>query len=253
MTRFIVLLAFMLSMVSSFQSPAIPSKQITRTSSSSTSMKASSSMSARSLFEPLKRDEEYGSNVAQYLIDLHDNKATFDFCGGMMFQLILSHKLHQHLSTVASGEGTQPQIFDASKARMSQVPGYSKNGEAGNAQFFHGREIRKVPEAEGGFGFVLQLSLANGDDPEGWSKEEISGYDGWEHDVQRKWRTADDYQTEGFKDFKDLFGPEAFGLNHRFYLHLDSANRMWLSAEDGCEGTPAQAGGGNPIRRLFGL
>ena len=26
----------------------------------------------------------------------------------------------------------------------------------------------------------------------------------------------------------------------RFYLHFDKKNRLWLSAEDGCEGTPAQ-------------
>jgi hypothetical protein len=214
-------------------------------------MKAS--MMSASLIEPAQRDAEYGSNVAQYLLDLHDNKATFDFCGGMMFQLMISDKLHEHLSTVASGEGIQPKIFDASKARMSQIPGYSKTGEVGNAQLFHGREIRKVTGAEGGFGFVLQLSLANADDPEGWSKEEINGYDGWEHDVQRKWRAANDYEAEGFKEFKQMFGADAFGLNHRFYLHLDSANRMWLSAEDGCEGTPAKAGGGNPISRMFGL
>lgn len=239
------LLASLISVVTSFQMPSGPSSKVIFTS-----MKAAM---APSLFEPAQRDEQYGSNVAQYLLDLHDNKGTFNFCGGMMFQLMLSDKLHQNLLTVASGDGKQPEIFDASKPRMFLVPGYSKTGDADNSQFFHGRELRKVPGAEGGFGFVLQLSLANGDDPEGWSKEEISGYDGWEHDVQRKWRTAADYEAEGFKDFKQKFGDNAFGLNHRFYLHLDSADRMWLSAEDGCEGTPAIAGNTNPISRMFGF
>ena len=35
----------------------------------------------RRLVEPQGR-EEYGKNLAQYLVDLHDAKAAFDFCGG---------------------------------------------------------------------------------------------------------------------------------------------------------------------------
>jgi hypothetical protein len=252
---FLLNVASLISAVSGFQTNSVPSSKVSSFTFTSTSMKASM---APSLFEPAKRDEQYGSNVAQYLLDLHDNKGTFDFCGGMMFQLMLSNKLHQCLSTVAAsgdGDGKQPEIFDASNPRMFNVPGYSKSGDADNSQFFHGRELRKVPGAEGGFGFVLQLSLADGDDPdpEGWSKEEISGYNGWEHDVNRKWRTAADYEAEGFNDFKEKFGENAFGLNHRFYLHLDSGNRMWLSAEDGCEGTPAEAENRNPISRMFGF
>ena len=66
--------------------------------------------------------------------------------------------------------------------------------------------------------------------------QEIAGYDGWGHDQGRVWRTGDVLQSEGFDSFKSKFGPEAFTLHHRFYLHLDRANRFWLSAEDGCEG-----------------
>ena len=33
-------------------------------------------------------------SVHRYLVDLHDGNAVFDFCGGMMFQLVLSDKLH---------------------------------------------------------------------------------------------------------------------------------------------------------------
>jgi len=204
------------------------------------------------LIEPSQRDAHYGDNVAQYLVDLHDNKATFDFCGGMMFQLCLSKKLREHLLNVAEGEGgEQPIIFDSSKPMMSQLDGYARDAKADNARVFHGRELRKVPNAEGGMGFVLQLSYANGNDPEGWTKEEIQTYDGWGHDSGRTWRTADRYESEGFENFKSTYGPKAFGLNHRFYLHLDSSNRMWLSAEDGCEGTPSKAPQ-NLFSRLLG-
>ena len=44
-------------------------------------------------------------------------------------------------------------------------------------------------------------------------------------------------------------GEKAFTLHHRFYLHLDRSNQLWLSAEDGCEGRPAKAA----ERKLFGL
>ena len=71
------------------------------------------------------------------------------------------------------------------------------------------------------------------------------------HDSGRQWRKADDYEAEGFQGFKQKFGENAFGLNHRFYLHYDSENRMWLSAEDGCEGTPSPGKG--PLRSIFGF
>ena len=206
------------------------------------------------LVEPSQRDAQYGSNIAQYLLDLHDNKTTFDFCGGMMFQLSLSTKLREYLSNVAKKDDgdNQPIIFDSSKPRMFNLDGYSKDANADNMSIFHGRELRQVPDAEGGMGFVLQLSLSNGNDPEGWSAEEISTYDGWGHDSGRTWRQADIYESEGFQNFKDIYGPNAFGLNHRFYLHFDAENRIWLAAEDGCEGTPALSSQ-SPFRRVFGF
>eukprot|EP00640_Fibrocapsa_japonica_P004153 CAMPEP_0113949486 /NCGR_PEP_ID=MMETSP1339-20121228/75953_1 /TAXON_ID=94617 /ORGANISM="Fibrocapsa japonica" /LENGTH=222 /DNA_ID=CAMNT_0000956957 /DNA_START=111 /DNA_END=779 /DNA_ORIENTATION=+ /assembly_acc=CAM_ASM_000762 len=218
------------------------------------------------LLEPSQRDAKYGTNVARYLLDLHESEATFDFCGGMMFQLMLTDQLREHLTKVASqnedGNETinhfQPKIFDATKARMFNLPDYDQSANADNINIFHGRELRKVPHAKGGFGFVLQLSMAMPDgadsrDPEGWSAQEMKTYDGWAHDIGRTWRKADDYEAEGFKDFKQKFGSEAFGLNHRFYLHLDGSHRMWLSAEDGCEGTPAKSTSRNPVSRIFGL
>ena len=47
------------------------------------------------------RDAKYSSNTAQYLLDLDSEAATFDFCGGMLFQLVLSDRLKSHLQSVA--------------------------------------------------------------------------------------------------------------------------------------------------------
>ena len=84
---------------------------------------------------------------------------------------------------------------------------------------------------------------------EGWTKEEIAGYDGWGHDSGRIWRNGKMLEAEGFDTFKEKFGQAAYTLHHRFYLHFDRQNRMWLSAEDGCEGVAAPA----PEKKLFGL
>ena len=54
---------------------------------------------------------------------------------------------------------------------MFMTPGYSQDAHADNVKVFHGREIRQVPNAAGGMGFVLQLSMAEGD-PEGWTAED---------------------------------------------------------------------------------
>merc|ERR1719491_499125 len=206
------------------------------------------------LYNPVKRNARYGEgsssdlDVAQYLIDLHDAKATLNFCGGMMFQLVLSDRLRNYLGEVAEASPKQNlqqlEVFGASQSRMFQIPDYEKSANVDNVKTFHGREIRKVTDAAGGMGMVLQLSMAdlNGDgekDPEGWTVEEISDYDGWGHDVGRTWRTGETLDKEGFQTYRKQFGQDAFGLHHRFYLHFDSSNQMWLSAEDGCEGTPA--------------
>ncbi len=34
------------------------------------------------LYIPSERDAHYRGNIARYLLDLHEEKATFDFCGG---------------------------------------------------------------------------------------------------------------------------------------------------------------------------
>lgn len=184
------------------------------------------------------------TNTAKYLVDLHESKATFDFCGGMIFQLVLSDKLRAHLL-----QEKELQVFGADEPRMHLIPGYQKTAQADNKRIFHGREIRQVSDAAGGMGFVLQLSLADGKDPEGWTSAEIEGYDGWGHDSGRTWRKGDRLEEEGFVGFRERFGPSAFALHHRFYLHLDRGNRLWLAAEDGCEGTPA-AESSNPFFKL---
>ena len=200
------------------------------------------------LHVPEARDSHYADgNLAQYLVDLHDAKATFNFCGGMMFQLILSDKLREHL---ASGNAQKPVVFDADAGRMSRLPGYSRTAEADNAKIFHGREVRQVPTATGGMGFAIHLSKAGEDDPEGWTAPEVEGYDGWAHDAGRIWRTGETLEKEGFAGFRTKFGDKAYTLHHRFYLHLDRADQLWLSAEDGCEGHPAPA---VPAKKVFGL
>lgn len=239
---FFSLLLFKL--VSSFTSTSVVLRGRCSTTRSLNSRLGMNVMSP-SLLEPSKVKSKYGSNVAQYLIDLHDSEATFDFCGGMMFQLLLSDRLYDHLKQVAATDDklkeNQPVIFDKEKSRMYQIPKYIQSSKVDNVRLFHGRELRNIPQAKGGFGFVLQLSYSDDicSDPEGWSKDEIQTYDGWNHDMGRKWRKASDYEAEGFLGFSSKFHPKAFGLNHRFYLHHDKNGRMWLSAEDGCEGTPS--------------
>jgi hypothetical protein len=205
------------------------------------------------LYNAKQRDAQYGKNVAQYLIDLHDAKATFNFCGGMMFQLVLSDALHSHLSSVAKDSAQQQPILFSNAPRMFHIPDYEQSSQADNIRIFHGREIRKVQDAAGGMGMVLQLSLAadTANDPQGWTAGELADYDGWGHDSGRVWRNEIRLAKDGFPSYATQFGPEAFGLHHRFYLHLDSENKMWLSAEDGCEGTPQKVGGSNTVRGWF--
>jgi len=231
------------------------------TSTAAEAMSSSSSSSSLSyLVNPEERDQHYDGNIAQYPVDLHDNKATLNFCGGMMFQFVLSDKLRAHLQEVTATTTTttkstdeeqqqqkkqQPVVFDSSHPRMQQLPHYQKTSTVDNIQVFHGREIRQVPNATGGMNFVLQLSYSsdtdsneNECDPEGWTKEEQERYDGWGHDSGREWRKGDQLVKEGYTNFPTRFGATAFALHHRFYLHYDKQNRVWLSAEDGCEGYP---------------
>jgi len=197
------------------------------------------------LYNPAQRDAHYGRplNVAQYLVDLHDAGAVFNFCGSLFFQLSLTSKLKEHLVQVAQNGNQseqQPVIFDAAANRLAKIPGYTKSADADNRSIFYGREVRQVPTARGGMGCVLQLCMANEGDPEGWTKQEIGDYNGWAHDSRRPWRKGGQLEREGFESFKSKFGGTAYTLHHRFYLHLDRRNVMWLSAEDGCEGEPVQ-------------
>eukprot|EP00429_Kryptoperidinium_foliaceum_P060695 CAMPEP_0176081890 /NCGR_PEP_ID=MMETSP0120_2-20121206/40962_1 /TAXON_ID=160619 /ORGANISM="Kryptoperidinium foliaceum, Strain CCMP 1326" /LENGTH=254 /DNA_ID=CAMNT_0017415657 /DNA_START=121 /DNA_END=885 /DNA_ORIENTATION=+ len=220
-------------------------------SSSKTLRSMSTTTADGYVVDPFKRNAIYDQNMAQYLVDLHDSEATFDFCGGMMFQLVLSDALREHLVKLASNEDEEAalKVAKASKYRMHQLEDYAQSASADNLGIFHGREIRRVPWAQGGMGFVLHLSLADAQDPEGWTTQEIQGYDGWRHDVGRDWRTGDRLEREGFDNFRKKFGPDSFSLNHRFYLHWDGLDRLWLSAEDGCEGTPVAKP--NPIQSFF--
>lgn len=178
----------------------------------------------------LGSDDDARMTTGQLLLLCDERKALFDFCGGMMFQLVLTSKLKEHL--LKQSEVT---VHTASMEEMNRIPDYRKTSAVDNVATFHGREVRKVAHARGGHGFVLQLCLA-GEDPEGWSRAEIDRYDGWGHDSGRAWRDATKLETEGVKGFRESFGQKAFTLHHRFFFHLDRHNQLWLSAEDGCEG-----------------
>ena len=75
------------------------------------------------LYVASSRRTTYKTNLAKYLVDLHDSRATFDFCGGMMFEFALSDKLRSRLLEVARSENAsnQPVVADSSKRRMHQV------------------------------------------------------------------------------------------------------------------------------------
>ena len=78
------------------------------------------------------------------------------------------------------------------------LPVHMSAAKADDVRLFHGREIRKVPTAAGGMGFVLQLvSATEATDPEGWTPPEREGYDGWGHDARRTWRDGDRLESEG--------------------------------------------------------
>ena len=177
-----------------------PHKSMAQASSVTVSASATTEALTTDLYSPAARTS-YNGNLAQYLVDLHDADATFDFCGGMMFQLSLSMTLRDHLAEVsrASQAAKQPTVFDARTERMHKIDGYTQDNVADNVRIFHGREVRQVPDAAGGtprvfvrtcapsqqkyavhfipsqnlvasgMGMALHLSLANSDDPEGWS------------------------------------------------------------------------------------
>ena len=174
-----------------------------------------------------------------------------------MFGLVLSDVLRRHLEGVAAAgehDAGQPRVYPASVRRMAQIPdGYAQDAAADNVRVFHGREVRQVAGL-GDMGMAIHLSLAGGDDPEGWTPQEISEYSGWLSDRQRRWRNADLLTAEGFDSFSAKFGAEAFTLHHRFYLHLDDKGGLWLAAEDGCEGVaqPSAPKSKSPFS-LFGL
>ncbi len=155
-----------------------------------------------------------------------------------MFQLVLSEKLRVRLAAVAdagAADQQQPVVFGAQTARMQSIPRYSQCADADDTEIFHGREVRQVQGAAGEMGFAIHLSCSDGD-PEGWAPQELADYNGWAHDSGRPWRDLARWESEGVQNLKGRFGGAAFGLHHRFFLHLDGANRFWLSAEDGCEG-----------------
>jgi len=186
---------------------------------------------------------------ARHIVALHDAKATFDFCGGMMFQLVLSDALRAHLLA----DSAAVTVHGAAVKNMAQVPGYAKSAAANDVELFHGREVRKVQGAAGGMGFVLHLALSSERDEQGWSAQEKADYNGWGHDGGRPWRNASSWAREGVAALPAWPSPGSglVGLHHRCYWHTDSQGRLWLAAEDGCEGFAFDASAAGT--RRFGL
>ena len=85
---------------------------------------------------------------------------------------------------------------------LQDHPANTQDSHADSAHIFHGREVRGVPHAAGGMSFMLHLSDHGGDDPEGWTQQEVAGYDGWGHDGGRVWRTGQHLEAEGFRSFR---------------------------------------------------
>ena len=68
------LLAFLLASSSAFLRPAARRASTAR------------AVATMPLTDPKTRVGDYDGRLAQYLVDLHDANACFNFCGGMMFQ-----------------------------------------------------------------------------------------------------------------------------------------------------------------------
>ena len=198
-------------------------------------------------YDPAQRGRQVRRNIAQYLVDCHDTP-------GVTLQLLRGHDVWPR--PLPGAEGTprgrspppvrttrrQPKLYDASVARMSMKPdGYAKDASADDATVFHGREVRKVSAARTAPASTMFIHLCRGQGRhrEGWSAEEIEEHSGWMSDRGGggRWRDGGVCAAEAGADwYRAKFGPEAFGLHHRFYLHLDGGDNFWLSAEDGCEG-----------------
>ena len=92
-----------------------------------------------------------GLDAARYLVDLHDAEATCNFCGGMLFQLVLTDALGTHPMAVAKHQQETPvtapatvpavEVFNKMHKRMAAVEGYARRADADNLRFFHGPRV----------------------------------------------------------------------------------------------------------------
>jgi hypothetical protein len=119
----------------------------------------------------------------------------------MKFGLSFTRKFRERLETKARNFGETDDgnvvVQESNVSRMYMMDGYEQSAFADNESIFHGREVRKVSTFGEKSGMMIQLSLANEDDDEGWTKEEIEEYSGWLSDQQRKWRDGDALESEG--------------------------------------------------------
>jgi hypothetical protein len=74
-----LLLALLPLFTAAFQPPATTSNHAMRSTAADVT---SEKMDKSHLYVPSNRDAHYEGNVARYLLDLDEEGATFDFCGG---------------------------------------------------------------------------------------------------------------------------------------------------------------------------
>lgn len=90
----LTMMNFLLLILATATTAFQPSASATRHSSSYLPLSSTTTAAGREkeeaakkshLYVPSERDAYYEGNVARYLLDLDDEGATFDFCGGKLF------------------------------------------------------------------------------------------------------------------------------------------------------------------------
>ena len=84
-------------------------------------VRATEMSSSAFLFDPSERDAKYGANTAQYLVDLHDTKTAFNFCGGMMFQVTTMISLWWLPTRLVVGESGKRRVNYGARAAAARA------------------------------------------------------------------------------------------------------------------------------------
>lgn len=219
------------------------------------------------------------ANKARYLLDLAAQGVYLHYYGDeQIFLLALSPKLKQRLEIVAS-EPTSPHMptvygvdaLSGGTCDWSKIPWSTSSSGADAEHVFYGREIRQALKTQ--YGNAIHLSLGPGEDPEGWTDEEMEeNFKFWQAihkdgesvgdaDGLRQFR--DDIASKIGGTFKERWGSAVTTKAHRFALQMYTAESqsearnaggrffemfpggrpptdqvVFFEAEDGCKGTP---------------